>query len=139
MTSEHVSIPRTIANQLLHLAQTDPDNEICGLIGSLNGKAHQCYAIVNSAEQPKNRFELDPSQQIKAMTEMRQKGEHLFAIYHSHPSSPAFPSATDVEMSAYPDAINLIISLNTKGVLELRGFKISNKQVQEIELLLTET
>ena len=68
------------------------------------------------------------------MTEMRTLGEDFFAIYHSHPTAPALPSDTDLELDTYPEVIHLIISLNTKGILEMRGFKISKKSA--VELLL---
>jgi len=97
-----------------------------------------CYPVANIAEHPEQRFLLDPGQQISAMTAMRAQGEILFAIYHSHPTAPAQPSVTDLEMAAYPDAIYLIISLNTKGILEMRGFRIANKIANEIELSLIE-
>lgn len=138
MTPEHICIPRKITTQLLHLAQISPEIEICGLIGSINGLPTHCYPVTNIAEHPEQRFLLDPAQQISAMTAMREQGETLFAIYHSHPTAPAQPSATDLEMAAYPEAIYLIISLNTKGILEMRGFKIADKIASEIELSLIE-
>jgi len=136
MTQEHIQIPRKITNQLLHLAQISPDLEICGLIGSKNGLPSSCYPIKNTAEQPQQRFQLDPGQQISAMTKMRNLGEDLFAIYHSHPTTPATPSVTDLKLASYPEALCLIISLNTKGILEMRGFKIDRKSAQEIALSL---
>jgi len=138
MTEPHIQIPRKIANQLLHLAQISPDIEVCGLIGSKEGLPCSCYPIKNTAEQPQQRFQLDPSQQISAMAKMRDLGEELFAIYHSHPTSPAIPSVTDLNLASYPDALYLIISLNTKGILEMRGFKINHKSAQEIALSLSE-
>lgn len=138
MTQEHIQIPRKITNQLLHLAQISPDLEVCGLIGSKYGLPSSCYPVKNTAEQPQQRFRLDPAQQISAMATMRDRGEQLFAIYHSHPTAPATPSVTDLELAAYPEALYLIISLNTKGVLEMRGFKIDHKSAQEIALYLSE-
>jgi len=138
MLEPHIQIPRKIANQLLHLAQISPDIEVCGLIGSKEGLPCSCYPVKNTAEQPQQRFQLDPSQQISAMAKMRDLGEELFAIYHSHPTSPAIPSVTDLSLAAYPDALYLIISLNTKGILEMRGFKINHKSAQEIALSLSE-
>ncbi|MGZ4956775.1 MAG: Mov34/MPN/PAD-1 family protein [Methylobacter sp.] len=138
MTQEHIQIPRKITNKLLHFAQISPDLEICGLIGSKNGLPSTCYPIKNTAEQPQQRFQLDAGQQISAMAEMRDQGEELFAIYHSHPTAPATPSAIDLKLASYPEALYLIISLNTKGVLEMRGFKIDSKSVQEIVLSLSE-
>jgi proteasome lid subunit RPN8/RPN11 len=138
MTPEHIKIPRKITNQLLHFAQQSPDAEICGLIGGKKGLATRCYPINNRADQPLQRFLLDAEQQISAMATMRDQGEELFAIYHSHPSAPAIPSDTDLELAAYPKALYLIISLNTKGVLEMRGFKINHKIAREIALSLRE-
>lgn len=138
MNPEEIQIPRKITNQLLHFSQISPDTEVCGLIGSRQGIPASCYPVKNVAEQPQQRYLLDAKQQIEAMAKMRERNEELFAIYHSHPSSPATPSAIDQEMAAYPDALYLIISLNTKGVLELRGFRIRNKITQEVALVLAE-
>jgi proteasome lid subunit RPN8/RPN11 len=136
MTQAEIQIPRKITTQLLHLAQISPDFEVCGLIGSKNGLPTHCYPIKNSAEHPQQRFLLDAGQQISAMSKMRELGEDLFAIYHSHPTSPALPSTHDLELAAYPDALYLIISLNTKGILEMRGFKIYHKTATEIPLIM---
>lgn len=116
------TLPRTLANQLLHLAQISPDQEVCGLLAAKNGVARSCYPIANVANAPQRRFQLDPQGQIDAMRRMREKGETLFAVFHSHPTAPAQPSAEDAAQAAYPEALYLITSLNTQGVLELRGF-----------------
>jgi proteasome lid subunit RPN8/RPN11 len=135
---EEILIPRKLAQQLLHLAQISPDTEICGLVGGKNGVPQTCYPVMNIANNPGQRFLLDPKQQIAAMAAMRDQGEHLFAIYHSHPAAPAFPSWLDLEQAAYPEALYLIISLNTKGILEMRGFKIAAKNATEVPLVLSE-
>ncbi|MGR9100602.1 MAG: Mov34/MPN/PAD-1 family protein [Gammaproteobacteria bacterium] len=137
MTIEEIIIPRKISNQLLHLAQISPENEICGLIGGRHGVPVSCYPVQNVADRPERRFILDAKQQIEAMANMRKNGEELFAIFHSHPHSPAEPSPTDIELAAYPDTVYLIISLNTKGVLEMRGFRLNGQAVREIDLVLS--
>jgi proteasome lid subunit RPN8/RPN11 len=133
-----IQISRKISNQLLHSAQQSPEFEICGLIGSKNGMAISCYPITNTAATPESRFLLDSKQQITAMSTMREKGEDLFAIYHSHPHAPAIPSTTDMELAAYPDVLHLIMSLNVKGILEMRAFKIAHNSYSEVMLTLTE-
>jgi [CysO sulfur-carrier protein]-S-L-cysteine hydrolase len=137
-TTEY-QIPRKLTNQLLHLAQLSPDLEICGLVGSKNGIPSTCYPVDNIAGQPQQKFLLDAKQQIAALSKMRNQDEELFAIYHSHPKAPAEPSIYDLEAIAYPDALYLIISLNIKGVLEMRGFKIGERNAREVELMLVET
>ena len=136
MNTNEIQLPRKITNQLLHLAQLSPEQEVCGLIGSKNNIACTCYPIENTSSQPETRFQLDAKQQISAMSTMRDNNEALFAIYHSHPTAPAIPSATDIKLATYPEAIYLIISLNTKGVLEIRGFTIIDESVEEIGLSL---
>ncbi len=137
MTQE-IQLPRKLANQLLHLAQISPKHEICGLISAKNGLAQHCYPIQNVAEQPEKQFLLAPHQQINALTKIREKGETLFAIYHSHPTAPAQPSQEDICLSAYPDALNFIISLNTKGILEMQCFKYLTDSAIEIPLSLSD-
>jgi proteasome lid subunit RPN8/RPN11 len=136
MMPTEIQIPRKLANQLLHLAQQSANVEICGLIGSQEGLAQHCYPINNVAKNPQQHFLLDAGQQITAMSEMRELGQELFAIYHSHPTAPALPSSEDLALSAYPAALYLIISLSTKGILEMRGFKINQESAQEIPLTL---
>ena len=138
MSQEEIQIPRKITNQLLHLAQISPDYEVCGLIGSKNGLPTHCYPIKNISEHPQQRFLLDAGQHISAMTKMRELGEDLFAIYHSHPTAPAQPSTYDLELTTYPEALYLIISLNTKGILEMRGFKMHQKTALEIPLIMND-
>ena len=136
MIPAEIQIPRKLANQLLHLAQQSPNLEVCGLISSKEGLAQHCYPINNVAEHPQQQFLLDAKQQISAMTQMRESNQKLFAIYHSHPTAPAFPSNEDLALFAYPAALYLIISLNTKGILEMRGFKIDQDSALEIPLTL---
>lgn len=138
MTTEAISISRKITNQLLHRAQISLTQEICGLVGGHDNIPTSCYPIDNIAEQPEQRFLLEPKQQITALATMRERKEELFAIYHSHPTTPAIPSAIDIEMAAYLDVLYLIISLNTKGVLELRGFRLTQTPPKEIKLILSE-
>ncbi len=138
ISDSEIQIPRKLTNQLLHLAQISPDLEICGLVSSKNSIPCSCYPVANVAEHQQQRFLLDAKQQIAAMADMRERGETLFAVYHSHPTTPPQPSLLDLEQFAYPDALYLIISLNIKGVLEMRGFKINQQQAMEVPLSLLE-
>lgn len=133
-----VRIPRPIVNRLLHHAQSSPDNEVCGLIGSKNGVPSSCYPIGNIASSPRRLFAMNPKEQIAAMRDMRERGEDIFAIYHSHPAAPAFPSAIDLAQANYPETLYLIISLQTRGVLEMQGFVLRGTNVTEVPLEIVE-
>ena len=66
------------------------------------------------------------------MRGIRQRGEAMLGIYHSHPRTAAYPSPTDVEMAFYPEAIYFIISL--AGAIDLRAFKINGSEIQEVAI-----
>jgi len=132
----NVQLDRTIVNRILAHAQQAPEQEVCGLIGAGGGVPQRVYPVRNAAAEADHLFAMDPQQQIDAMRRMRENGEELFAIYHSHPHAAATPSPLDLEQAAYPDALYLIVSLNTKGVLELQGFRLRDQVVEPIALEL---
>jgi [CysO sulfur-carrier protein]-S-L-cysteine hydrolase len=127
-----VRIPKAIYEELLEHARADAPNECCGLIGGEDGVAKTVYRARNAEASPL-RYNLDPQDQFRIMTEIEEKGEELGAIYHSHTASPAYPSQTDINLAAYPDALYLIVSL-AEDERELRGFRIVDGEVSEVEL-----
>ncbi len=133
-TEQSVTLPRTLVNRLLGAAQRSPEAEVCGLLSGRDGVPLRLYPVRNVADRPGRLFRMDPEELIGAMRSMRQHGEELFAIYHSHPHGPARPSATDLQQAEYPDALYLIISLDTKGVLEMRGYRLEGDTPREVVL-----
>ena len=132
-------LPRWLVTEIMHVSQCSPDKEVCGLLGEKNGAAVSHYKIENVADTPENRFQLNEQEHIAATKKMRERGENLFAIYHSHPSAPATPSDRDYREIGYPDALYLIVSLNTKGVLEIAGWRVAGDGFKEVELDMVET
>lgn len=131
-----VHIPRHLINQILEQAQASPGKEICGLISGQDQQPTHCYPVSNNASDPRHQFQMDPRQQIDIMREMRERGEELYAIYHSHPDAPAIPSAEDMEQAAYPDALHLIISMSTTGTLQLNGFHLQANRAIPVDIIV---
>jgi [CysO sulfur-carrier protein]-S-L-cysteine hydrolase len=127
-------ISKSIYGDLLEHARAEAPNECCGLIGGENGEAKSVYRARNAEASPL-RYNLDPQDQFRIMSEMEEKGEELSAIYHSHTASPAYPSQTDINLAAYPDAIYLIVTL-AEDEEPLRGFEIRDGEVTEVDLAL---
>ena len=136
MSARSITLPRSLIKPLLEAALDAPQVEICGLIGHAPQTGYQVYPVANVARHPQARFELDPAGQIAAMRRMRERGETLFAIYHSHPDAPARPSAVDIDQAAYPKALNLIISLQDREAPELRGWWIGGDGAEEADILI---
>ena len=80
-------------------------------------------------------YEIDPAELIELeFHTMPEKKTELVAIYHSHPVSPAFPSATDIALAFWPDAIYVICSLADPEQPVVRGFRIRDGDVTEVDL-----
>ena len=138
---QSVVLTRTLSNKLLALAQRSPENEICGLVSGKNDILDKCYPVKNIALDQKTRFEMEPRQLLETMRLIREDQATFKAIYHSHPTTDAYPSIKDIQQAAYEDIFYLIISLGTKGILELRAYDFYNdslkkKAVREIELTI---
>lgn len=117
-------------------AQQAGTAEICGLISQNKQQQMTLFPVQNIARDNTQFFEMDPAQMIAAIKVMRENDAELYAIYHSHPTSDALPSPTDIEKMPYQDTLYLIVSLNQKGVLELRGYKIHNNQTITVNLVI---
>lgn len=129
-------LPRPLVNKLLAHAQGNPDEEVCGLIGKDEANHMDYYPVENIAKTPGSHFLMDATQQLNAMKQIREKQQSLYAIVHSHPAASARPSQLDISENDYKEAFYLIISLNTKGVLEMRAYTQQQDDMQEIELIL---
>ena len=128
------TLPRALAQQLLQIAQQQAGVEVCGLIGGQQ-QLQSVYPISNIATHPTTEFLLDPSEQIAAMRQMRQRGEDLLAIYHSHPSSEPSPSARDLAAAEYREALYLIIGQTTSGQ-KIQGYKLLKTGPEPVQLVI---
>jgi [CysO sulfur-carrier protein]-S-L-cysteine hydrolase len=117
-----------------HARQSTPF-ECCGLIGGVNGRATSIHPLRNAAGNPQITYEAAPEELFAAQRQMRNRGEQLLAIYHSHPrSTEPVPSDTDVRLAYYPAAIYLIIGLGGPTPI-MQAFRISerDKSWQQVE------
>jgi proteasome lid subunit RPN8/RPN11 len=106
--------------------------ECCGLLGGHAFRATSCYPMRNTAARPESEFFAAPEDLFNAMRELREAGEEIVAIYHSHPRGPAQPSETDIRMAYYPAAVQLIVVPECPAVF--RAFTINNGAVKAVEL-----
>ncbi|MGD2160408.1 MAG: M67 family metallopeptidase [Gammaproteobacteria bacterium] len=127
-------LPRKIVDQILVHAHQHEDTETCGLVSKSGNNPARYYVVKNIAADPSVRFEMDPKEQIAAMKNMRDQGEKLLAIVHSHPASPPVPSAIDIAEIGYPDAYYIIVSLQSKNAPDIRAYRMVNAVMQPVVL-----
>ena len=85
-------------------------SECCGVLLGTPGEIAETVPTRNLADDP-NRFLIDPKAHFDARREGRRRGLEIVGFYHSHPHSPAVPSATDLAEASYPDHLYAIVSV----------------------------
>jgi proteasome lid subunit RPN8/RPN11 len=124
-----IQLRREHVDAMIAHAREAAPAECCGLIGGTGEfRAATLYRLRNVTPNPELGYEAAPEDLFAAQREMRQRGEELLAIYHSHPrASDPSPSETDVRLAYYPSARYLIIGL---GGIEavINAFLISERE-----------
>jgi [CysO sulfur-carrier protein]-S-L-cysteine hydrolase len=120
-----VVVPADIRQALVDHARSEAPNEACGLLVMRNGVAHRYVPGRNAAASP-YRFELD----VDPETWFLEDEGYELAVFHSHPSSPARPSRTDVEnIGLWQGKPYVILSTGTG---DLAAFTIEDGRVTRV-------
>lgn len=128
-----MKLERHFADQIIEQALAEYPNEACGMLAGNDGIPTKIFRMTNAEHSPVI-YRMEPTEQLRVFNEMDEAGIELVAIYHSHTRSPAYPSSTDVQLAYYPESVYLIVSLRDRDHPELRGFKIVDGKVDEVEL-----
>lgn len=107
--------------------------ESCGLLAGRDQSATRFIPITNRLASA-TEFDMEPAELIAAIRSMRTSGDSLLAIFHSHPRGPAALSSRDIERAWYPEAAHVIVSFASAETPDVRGFRILDGAVIEIEL-----
>ena len=125
---------------IAHARETAPE-ECCGLIGGISEtRAVTLYRLRNVTPHPESAYEAAPEDLFAAQRQMRERGEDLLAIYHSHPrASDPSPFETDIRLAFYPTAKYLIIGLAGIEAV-IKAFSISEREHrwQQVEYEITD-
>jgi len=106
-------------------------NECCGILGGLPPRASSFFPLRNIAEEPRTCYNADPGEMIAAHSELRARGEEHIAIYHSHPSSRAFPSRVDLSRN-YHGALPRIIVSMLEEPPDVRAWRLDADSYEEL-------
>jgi [CysO sulfur-carrier protein]-S-L-cysteine hydrolase len=123
------------AAMIEHARRTLPA-ECCGLLSGARGVITEWHPLRNDADRPETRYFATPEELFAAMRRIRDADQKLLGIYHSHPRTPAYPSAADVEMAFYPEAVYFIISLEPQ--IDLRAYRIEGAKIGSVEVVITD-
>jgi len=127
--SEKLFINSTCLQNLKHEGKMGFPLEICGLlIGVLENDGWHVSGVrpvanLNS-DRAADRFQLDPAGYQRIDRELRDSGDEIIGVYHSHPDCPAKPSPTDLN-SAWEGFIYPIISVCDGVAVDVRCWTVN--------------
>ncbi len=128
----NVAIGRRAHEDIVRHARETAPAECCGLLIGTGESIIEAARTNNLASDP-DRFEMDPADHIRTRRQARTRRLDVLGFYHSHPRSPAVPSARDRAEAWYPDYLYLIVSLRTDPA-EVRLYRLNADGFVELQL-----
>lgn len=141
MFPDSLYLPQAVYDEIVAHARAGKPQEVCGILRGRGTRAFQAIRGRNVAADPLRDYELDP-QTVLRQVDFEETGDEMVAIYHSHPTSPAYPSASDAWNAHYPACTYLICSLEDDAFPVVRAFRLIPHDVPvdlSIQLAFDET
>lgn len=92
--NEPILLPRALAEAMRQLAEAARPAEACGLLVG-QGRRVTGLAPSRNLSDAADAFELDAAMHLSLQRRLRDTGRTVIGVWHSHPLSPARPSARD--------------------------------------------
>ena len=127
-----LTIAQTIVDAIVAHARLDHPDEACGVVAGPAGsdRPERFIPMVNAARSP-TFYEFDSTDLLKLYREMDSLDEEPVVIYHSHTSTQAYPSRTDISYASEPHAHYVLVSTADEVDVEFRSFRIVDGEVTE--------
>ncbi len=134
-----LTIDRATHDAIIAHARRDHPDEACGVVAGPIGSdvPARLIPMLNAAMSP-TFYEFDSGDLLKLYREMDDRDEEPVVIYHSHTSTEAYPSRTDINLAGEPGAHYVLVSTrdgaDQGGPVEFRSYRIIDGEVTEEEV-----
>jgi proteasome lid subunit RPN8/RPN11 len=130
-----VLVPRAVLADLDAHARAERPNECCGLLVGEPGRVRWHVRARNVRASP-TRYQIDPRDHFAAIRAAREAGLAVVGAYHSHPTTPAVPSITDLAEAYDRSLVYVIVSLASDELgSDVRGFVVTEDGFEPVELV----
>ena len=123
-----LKIKQDIIDRIIAHGKTEAPLEACGYLAEKDGLVCNHFELANLDKSPVH-FSMDPAEQFEVFKECRNQGLKICAVYHTHPETPARPSAEDIKLAYDPSVSYAIVSL-AKSVPDIKSFIIQKGVVE---------
>jgi proteasome lid subunit RPN8/RPN11 len=136
-----ITIEPSIRELMVRDAVNSFPDECCGFLfgreeSNGNRVISDILVVDNSKEGDKaRRFEIAPTDYMKAEQYALDKDLSLLSVYHSHPNHPAVPSEHD-RKAAQPYFSYVIVSILNKEIITLRSWLLNEESQFEEEKII---
>jgi len=130
-----LTIPKHIFDDMIAYCREGCPNEACGILAGRGNEVSRLYRMRNVEDSPVS-YLMDSKEQFEVMKALRDNGLSIVALFHSHTSSAAYPSAKDVQLAFYEDSAYVIVSLSGREPA-VKAFFIANGVPEEIAINCT--
>lgn len=127
-----LTIDQATYDAIVAHARRDHPDEACGIVaGPVGSDRPYRYVPMTNAERSPTFFRFDPQEQLAVWREMDDRDEEPVVIYHSHTSTEAYPSRTDISLAMEPGAHYVLVSTREEHAVEFRSYRIVDAVVTE--------
>jgi proteasome lid subunit RPN8/RPN11 len=128
-----LEIRRDLVDAVIAHARRDHPDEACGIVaGPIGSDRPERFIPMANAERSPTFYRFDSMEQLKVWREMDDRDEQPVVIYHSHTSTDAYPSRTDISYASEPNAHYLLVSTREElDEPEVRSYRIIDGEVSE--------
>ncbi len=123
-----LSLSRKLYDEVIAHCQRESPKEACGILAGKDELIEQVYPMTNVDASPIG-YSMDPREQLRLEKTMRQAGQSLLGIYHSHTASEAYPSSVDVSLAISPEISYVLVSLKDRTHPAICSYRIDGPTI----------
>jgi proteasome lid subunit RPN8/RPN11 len=129
-----VRVPLRVLEDIEAHARLARPNECCGLLLGAPDEIVTSMRARNERNSP-TRYQIAPEDHFAAIRQARALNLDVIGAYHSHPSSPPNPSATDLLESIPGDFLYVIIGRDQAGSSSTRAWRVIQGNFRPVPLV----
>lgn len=131
-------LPAAMRDEIYAHGREEYPRECMGMIGGVEDELIDLYRMVNTSEIDKA-YADDPRENIEVGEQMDARGQLPLVIYHSHPDTGAYFSATDEQVARdgiWGPIVYIVASIKPDAAPYMKAFRIpaDDAPVEEVDI-----